>query len=85
MSEGEAEFEILRKNIEKSDIHLEALFRLITRENKISRQEFATFLKSNKILAKNKDINALLKRMDKKNTMFISLQDFLGELTPTQI
>lgn len=86
MSEGEAEIELLRRNIEKSGLHLEAIFRLIdtTDKGKISRESFAEYLKTKKILTYPDDIKCIIKRLDKKSKGFITLQDFVDELKPTK-
>lgn len=86
LSEGEAEIEILRKNIRESNLNIGALFRLMDTDDKgkISTEKFNNFLKSNKIVVYNRDVKNLIKRFDKKNTSYISLQDFTNELSPTQ-
>lgn len=53
-------------------------------KGKISIDKFAHFLKSNKIIVYNRDIKNLIKRFDKANTSFITLQAFTNELNPTK-
>lgn len=83
--EGEWEFEILRRNIKAKDIHLEALFRILDRNEKgqVSREFFAEFLQKNKILIYPLDIKCLIKRLDKNGTGYISQKNFVDELKPT--